>query len=136
MDYIYYRMYLWYTKKNDCATYTSIIFITMIKTFIWLPLVGFIGSLCRAGKTKTDLYLYCIFCVTTLIYSSIKYTRQKKEIFSKYKHSKWNKLIPNWMIFSSLPLSILWGVTIYIILCSKVINQYELERVIFKLLNK
>lgn len=129
-------MYLWYTKKNDCATYTSIIFITMIKTFIWLPLVGFIGSLCRAGKTKTDLYLYCIFCVTTLIYSSIKYTRQKKEIFSKYKHSKWNKLIPNWMIFSSLPLSILWGVTIYIILCSKVINQYELERVIFKLLNK
>ena len=46
-------MYLWYTKKNDCATYTSIMFITMIKTFIWLPLVGFIGSLCRAGKTKT-----------------------------------------------------------------------------------
>lgn len=136
MDYIYYRMLCWYKQKKDCATYTSIMFITMVKIFIWFPLVGFIGSLFRTDNIKTDLYLYCIFCITMLLHSATKYTKQKEKLSAKYKHSKYNKLIPNWMIFCSLPLSLLLGVAIYIILCTKVINYYGLEGAIPQLLNK
>ena len=136
MDYIYYRMFCWYKQKKDCATYTSIMFITMIKIFIWFPIIGFVGTLIKAGNVKTDLYLYFIFCITILIHSSIRYTKRKEIIFAKYRHSKYNKLIPNWMIFCSLPLSLLLGVAIYIILCTKVINYYGLEGAIPQLLNK
>lgn len=107
MDYIYYRMLCWYKQKKDCATCTSIMFITMVKIFICM-----------------------------LFLSATKYTKQKEKLSAKYKHSKYNKLIPNWMIFCSLPLSLLLGVAIYIILCTKVITYYGLEGAIPQLLNK
>lgn len=45
-----------------------------------------------------------------LMHSLIKYIRQTNSILEKYKHSKYNKKIHNYVIYSILPISIIGGI--------------------------
>lgn len=45
-----------------------------------------------------------------LMHSLIKYIRQTNSILEKYKHSKYNKTIHNYVIYSILPISVIGGI--------------------------
>ena len=52
MDYIYYRMYVWYKRKNDCARVNSVLFITSVKFFLYFPIIGFVITFFDSDKNN------------------------------------------------------------------------------------
>ena len=127
MDYIYYRMYVWYVRKGDCAPVTSMLFITAVKFFLWFPLAGFVIASFSDGNKNANLAMYLLYAVLVFVHSLVRYAKRKDDIFARYKRSKYNRSVSNWLIFSSLPLSIVGGVSIYIFLYVSVITPYCLN---------
>ena len=116
MDYIYYRMYVWYKRKKDCAKINSALFIASIRFFIYFPFMGIAINFFNNARKGLTLILYLVYAVSILTHSLIKYTRQTDSILEKYKHSKYNKTIHNYVIFSILPISVIGGILFYILL--------------------
>lgn len=87
----------------------------------------------RKGLT---LILYLVYAVSILTHSLIKYTRQTDSILEKYKHSKYNKKIHNYVIFSILPISVIGGILFYILVYKTVVIPYALEGKFFYLINR
>ena len=71
-----------------------------------------------------------------VINTLIKYTRQTDSILEKYKHSKYNKTIHNYVIFSILPISVIGGILFYILVYKTVVIPYALEGKFFYLINR
>ena len=59
MDYIYYRMYVWYKRKNDCAIVNSILFITSVKFFLCFPIMGIVIAFFESDKNNMTLMQCC-----------------------------------------------------------------------------
>ncbi len=127
MDYIYYRMYVWYARKGDCAPVASMLFVTAVKFFLWFPLAGFVMALLSVGNRNADLAMYLLYAVVVFVHSLVRYAKRKDYIFARYKRSKYNRSVSNWLIFSSLPLSLVGGISIYIFLNLNVIAPYDLN---------
>ena len=127
MDYIYYRMYVWYAGKGDCAPVASMLFVTAVKFFLWFPLAGFVIALLSVGNRNADLAMYLLYAVVVFVHSLVRYAKRKDYIFARYKRSKYNRSVSNWLIFSSLPLSLVGGISIYIFLNLNVIAPYDLN---------
>ncbi len=127
MDYIYYRMYVWYAGKGDCAPVASMLFVTAVKFFLWFPLAGFVMALLSVGNRNADLAMYLLYAVVVFVHSLVRYAKRKDYIFARYKRSKYNRSVSNWLIFSSLPLSLVGGISIYIFLNLNVIAPYDLN---------
>lgn len=127
MDYIYYRMYVWYARKGDCAPVASMLFVTAVKFFLWFPLAGFMMALLSVGNRNADLAMYLLYAVVVFVHSLVRYAKRKDYIFARYKRSKYNRSVSNWLIFSSLPLSLVGGISIYIFLNLNVIAPYDLN---------
>mgnify|MGYP007093312043 FL=1 len=136
MDYIYYRMYIWYKRKKDCARINSALFIASIRFFLYFPFMGIAISFFNNGRKDLALILYSVYAVTILMHSLIKYTRQTNSILEKYKHSKYNKTTHNYVIFSTLPISVIGGILFYILLYKTVVIPYALEGKFFYLINR
>lgn len=135
MDYIYYRMYVWYKRKKDCAKITSALFIASIRFFLYFPFMGIAINFFNNARKGLTLILYLVYAVSILTHSLIKYTRQTDSILEKYKHSKYNKTIHNYVIFSILPISVIGGILFYILLYKTVVIPYALEGKFFYLIN-
>ncbi len=127
MDYIYYRMYVWYARKGDCAPVASMLFVTAVKFFLCFPLAGFMMALLSVGNRNADLAMYLLYAVVVFVHSLVRYAKRKDYIFARYKRSKYNRSVSNWLIFSSLPLSLVGGISIYIFLNLNVIAPYDLN---------
>ena len=74
--------------------------------------------------------LYLVYAVSILMHSLIKY------ILEKYKHSKYNKTTHNYVIFSTLPISVIGGILFYILVYKTVVIPYALEGKFFYLINR
>lgn len=69
MDYIYYRMYVWYKRKNDCAIVNSILFITSVKFFLCFPIMGIVIAFFESDKNNMTLMLYLVYAILMLMHS-------------------------------------------------------------------
>ena len=135
MDYIYYRMYVWYKRKNDCARVNSVLFITSVKFFLFFPIIGIVITFFDSDKKNMTLMLYLVYAILMLMHSLIKYIRQTNSILEKYKHSKYNRTIHNYVIYSILPISVIGGILFYVILYKTVIIPYALRGKFFFLID-
>ena len=61
--------------------------------------------------------------------------RRTHVILEKYKHSKYNKTTHNYVIFSTLPISVIGGILFYILVYKTVVIPYALEGKFFYLIN-
>ncbi len=128
-------MYVWYKRKNDCAIVNSILFIASVKFFLCFPIMGIVIAFFESDKNNMTLMLYLVYAISMLMHSLIKYIRQTNSILEKYKHSKYNKKIHNYVIYSILPISIIGGILFYIILYKTVIIPYSLRGKFFFLID-
>ena len=83
-------------------------------------------------RVVADLRVYAILM---LMHSLIKYIRQTNSILEKYKHSKYNRTIHNYVIYSILPISVIGGILFYVILYKTVIIPYALRGKFFFLID-
>lgn len=126
MGYIYYRMYVWYARKGDCAPVASMLFVAAVKFFLWFPLAGFVMALLDGGNKNANLAMYLIYAVLVFVHSLVRHAKKKDFIFAKYKCSRYNGSVSNWLIFCSLPLSLVGGISIYLLLYVNVIAPCDL----------
>lgn len=98
--------------------------------------MGIAISFFNNGNKDLTLMLYLVYAVSILTHSLIKYTRQTDSILEKYKHSKYNKTIHNYVIFSILPISVIGGILFYILVYKTVVIPYALEGKFFYLINR
>lgn len=72
MDYIYYRMYVWYKRKKDCAKINSALFIASIRFFLYFPFMGIAINFFNNARKGLTLILYLVYAVSILTHSLIK----------------------------------------------------------------
>jgi hypothetical protein len=107
-DYIFYRMYIAYrdNEGDDAPTFSVILFFSMID-ICWSSSIAIFVSF-----FYTNLW-YIIIVIIPLAGIIINFRRYNKnkviEIFRKYKYSKCNKLIKNWMIYLAYWLTCMVG---------------------------
>lgn len=106
MDYIFFRIYLFYKKKNDLPLLTGLLFLLVLKVCILFFLVTlfniFTGGLLSNHnpdfkKNYFDI-AYTIILFISSIFDILRYSKTEriKELDTKY-HNK--KILKNWQIF-------------------------------------
>lgn len=114
MDYIFFRIYLFYKKKNDSPLLTGLLFLLVLKVCILFFLVTlfniFTGGLLSNHnpdliKNYFDI-AYAIILFISFIFDMLRYSKTEmiKELDTKY-HNK--KILKNWQIFI-IPVIILF----------------------------
>lgn len=109
MDYIFYRIYLYYKKKDDLPILSGILFLQVLKVSI-LFLMGSIVNILTRGlistqneSLKTEMYwvFFASVLISLLIIDIIRYGRRKfvQEIERRFQYNTKNKKVKLWQIF-------------------------------------
>lgn len=124
MDYIFYRIYLYYKKKDDLPVLTGILFLQVLKVSI-LFLIGSVFNILTHGFISTqnilkDKYWLTvgIVLISLFIIDTVRYGRKKvrNEIESKFIFNRNNKKIKLWQIFILPIIVIILSFTIIVVL--------------------
>jgi len=101
-DYIFYRMYLAYEKHEGDGEFTSTLYLSAIEFFLIAPLIILFGMPFRDANKMTIVGL--IVFVPMILIFILNYRRYFKkgkveQLKSKFKNSKYNRRIKNWMLY-------------------------------------
>ena len=117
MDYIFFRIYLFYKKKNDLPLLTGLLFLLVLKVCILFFLVTlfniFTGGLLsnhNPDLIKNSFWIaYAIILFVSFIFDILRYSKTEiiKRLDTKYHNKKINYLLKNWHIFI-IPIIILF----------------------------
>ena len=108
MDYIFYRIYLYYKKKDDLPILSAILFLQVLKvsilfftgTFINILTHGLISTQNGSFKKETYWVFVAIVLTALFIFDFIRYSRRNfiQTIETRYLHNKKNKKVKLWQI--------------------------------------
>ena len=131
-EYIFYRTYMAYKKKNDPALFSSSMYLTTIYIFLLMPIYGSIANLFRNNRNIYDQGIVVGSMISIGIYVIRKYYNPKnlKNILAQNRKKK--KILPTWCYFTILPISMVVGVALYGLTTSYVIKKFGLEGIIYQ----
>ena len=125
-DYVLFRSYKQYEKKEDLPMLGSIMYVHLsimsLFSFVWIDIP-------KLFCDKMTYNKYIIYSITLIIVGLI-YKKRKIYIFKRYQHSKYNETIPNWTIWIVFPISFIIGVSIMLLFDIFIIERYHLEGII------
>jgi len=108
-DYLFYRMYINYKKANE-GRFSAIIFFTIIEYCILSPIIIFITELINLNNDWDWIPMFFPLVIIFLLNCKRYYRKGKvEELKKKYKDSKYNNLVKNWVIYSLIFMAIAWG---------------------------
>ena len=118
LDYIFYRSYLHFKKKDDSPMFTSVIVVScFVITFtapIWIGLMRLISlKLLEYFSQKFSIYSTCAAAIVYLLVY-LAYHKRKLIIIEKYKNSRYNKMLSDKVFFTILAL--VWCILFYIVI--------------------
>jgi|ERR1035437_1396733 hypothetical protein len=109
MDYIFYRIYLYYKKKEDSPIFTGILFLLILRACVLFFIVSIIniltgGFLSNHNPDLKKEYFYTVYGIVLFVFlvlDILRYskTAKIKEFEIKYHNRKANYIIKTWMIF-------------------------------------
>ena len=136
IDYIFYRVYWAYKKKRETAKIRSLLYMTMVLAFFFSPLALCLCELLRDPWRRNDGCLLSIYLLIVMIYSYLRFVPTKRIILldKKFDKNHYNHLIPDWSFFLILPLSIVWGISAYIMLVKFLIIPFALRGIVYNIL--
>lgn len=110
IDYIFYRLYMNYKNRKggeDPRFYTSVYFIVTWSVFFF-PVAILIEWILKSKGTAPNIWILICFVIILIV---IKRYNKRKIAFliKRYKNSPYNNLIPSWIFFLILPLSLIWA---------------------------
>lgn len=117
-DYIFYRSYLHFKKKDDSPMFTSVIvvscFVITLTAPIWIGLMRLISlKLLKYFSQKFSIYSTCAAAIVYLLVY-LAYRKRKLIIIEKYKNSRYNKMLSDKVFFTIL--TIVWWILFYIVI--------------------
>jgi ABC-type Fe3+ transport system permease subunit len=114
-DYIFYRIYLYYKKKEEIPVFTGIMFLQVMNISLIVLSLGIFnvftdGLLTNKNENLSIKLLYIVYAIVLmllLVFDAFRYGRKKsiKELEQKFQHSKLNKKMKLWQIFM-IPIAI------------------------------
>ena len=118
LDYIFYRSYLHFKKKDDSPMFTSVIvvscFVITLTAPIWIGLMRLISlKLLEYFSQKFSIYSTCAAAIVYLLVY-LAYHKRKLIIIEKYKNSRYNKMLSDKVFFTILAL--VWCILFYIVI--------------------
>ena len=118
LDYIFYRSYLHFKKKDDSPLFTSVIvvscFVITLTAPIWIGLMRLISlKLLEYFSQKFSIYSTCAAAIVYLLVY-LAYRKRKLIIIEKYKNSRYNKMLSDKVFFTILAL--VWCILFYIVI--------------------
>ena len=118
LDYIFYRSYLHFKKKDDSPMFTSVIvvscFVITLTAPIWIGLMRLISlKLLEYFSQKFSIYSTCAAAIVYLLVY-LAYHKRKLIIIEKYKNSRYNKMLSDKVFFTIL--TIVWWILFYIVI--------------------
>lgn len=127
-DYIFYRVYRVYLKKDDPARFNSTLYISLIYLFILFPLFSLLLELLRGDDKWVTKSMYIIYCILILFYNVNRYSKNYiKTINTNYKVNS----VPNWLFFVILPITMVLGIVFYIWIKKSIVDEYQLQGYIY-----
>lgn len=131
-EYIFYRTYMAYKKKNDPALFSSSMYLTTIYIFLLMPIYGFIANLFRNNESIYHRGIVIGNIISIGIYVVRKYYNQKNLNNILAQNQKKKKILPTWLYFTILPISMVIGVALYGLITTYVIKKFDLEGIIYQ----
>ena len=118
LDYIFYRSYLHFKKKDDSPMFTSVVvvscFVITLTAPIWIGLMRLISlKLLEYFSQKFSIYSTCAAAIVYLLVY-LAYRKRKLIIIEKYKNSRYNKMLSDKVFFTILAL--VWCILFYIVI--------------------
>ena len=118
LDYIFYRSYLHFKKKDDSPMFTSVVvvscFVITLTAPIWIGLMRLISlKLLEYFSQKFSIYSTCAAAIVYLLVY-LAYRKRKLIIIEKYKNSRYNKMLSDKVFFTIL--TIVWWILFYIVI--------------------
>ena len=118
LDYIFYRSYLHFKKKDDSPMFTSVIvvscFVITLTAPIWIGLMRLISlKLLKYFSQKFSIYSTCAAAIVYLLVY-LAYHKRKLIIIEKFKNSRYNKMLSDKVFFTILTL--VWCILFYIVI--------------------
>lgn len=118
LDYIFYRSYLHFKKKDDSPMFTSVIvvscFVITLTAPIWIGLMRLISlKLLKYFSQKFSIYSTCAAAIVYLLVY-LAYHKRKLIIIEKFKNSRYNKMLSDKVFFTIL--TIVWWILFYIVI--------------------
>ena len=117
-DYIFYRSYLHFKKKDYSPMFTSVVvvscFVITLTAPIWFGLMRLISlKLLEYFSQKFSIYSTCAAAIVYLLVY-LAYHKRKLIIIEKYKNSRYNKMLSDKVFFTILAL--VWCILFYIVI--------------------
>lgn len=125
-EYIFYRVYTAYQKKDDIPLFSSVMYIIAIYMALSLFICGSIANLVKSNDFPYDKGVFIIWYSYIIIYVLRKYYNKSIRNRILNHNSLKRKLFPNWFYFLLLPLSIILGIVLYSLCYVYIIKQYNL----------
>ena len=139
LDYIFYRSYLHFKKKDDSPMFTSVIvvscFVITLTAPIWIGLMRLISlKLLEYFSHKFSIYSTCAAAIVYLLVY-LAYHKRKLIIIEKYKNSRYNKMLSDKVFFTILAL--VWCILFYlVIILSDIVGHVIYENNLNGILDK
>ena len=139
LDYIFYRSYLHFKKKDDSPMFTSVIvvscFVITLTAPIWIGLMRLISlKLLKYFSQKFSIYSTCAAAIVYLLVY-LAYHKRKLIIIEKFKNSRYNKMLSDKVFFTIL--TIVWWILFYIvIILSDIVGHVICENNLNSILDK
>lgn len=117
MDFIFYKIYTYYKKKDDIPVATGILFVFLVQLFFLLFIgigINLLTENSISGKnigTEKFYLIYGIVLGSLFVFDLIRYVKKSKvnSLVKKYEYSKLNTHIKTWMVFLIPVLIILFA---------------------------
>ena len=139
LDYIFYRSYLHFKKKDGSPMFTSVIvvscFVITLTAPIWIGLMRLISlKLLEYFSQKFSIYSTCAAAIVYLLVY-LAYHKRKIIIIEKFKNSRYNKMLSDKAFFTTLVLG--WWILSFIgIQLSFIVDHYIYENNLYGILDK
>ena len=131
-EYIFYRTYMAYKKKDDPALFSSVMYLIGIYFSLLMPIHSSIIDLFKGIGKNYEKGMMFVCMIIIGIYVIRKYYNPKnlKNILAQNRKKK--KILPTWCYFTILPISMVIGVALYGLITSFVIKKFGLEGIIYQ----
>ena len=131
-EYIFYRTYMAYKKKNDPALFSSVMYLIGIYFSLLMPIHSSIIDLFKGiGKNyEKGMMFVCMIIIGIYVIRKYYNPQNLKNILAQNRKKK--KILPTWCYFTILPISMVIGVALYGLITSFVIKKFGLEGIIYQ----
>ena len=142
-DYIFYRSYLHFKKKDDSPMFSSVAIISCIVMPLLFPFwSGFMKLIAHTHIHKSSNYFSQRYpvdsvCTVVVLYLLVylAYHKRKIIIIEKFKNSRYNKMLSDKAFFTTLVLG--WWILSFIgIQLSFIVDHYIYENNLYGILDK